>query len=139
MEEDALFLGQFCQLLDGVDVAHFVVGEHDGDNGRVRSQGFFVFVQVKASLAVNTKAGHPVALALPHGHGLQDGRMLHAGGDNVALVLLGFQGRPDGAVVAFGAAGGEDDFAGLAVQHCSYLLACRLHVFGNLAAKGVHA
>lgn len=40
--------------------------------------------------------------------------MLHAGGDEVALFGLGLQGGPDGGVVAFGAAGREDDLVGMA-------------------------
>ena len=65
--------------------------------------------------------------------------MLHAGGDEVALFGLGLQGGPDGGVVAFGAAGREDDLVGMGAQQGGHAFAGFLHGAAHLAAEGMHA
>ena len=139
MEEHALFGGHLCHAADGEDVAHFVVGVHDGDQRRVVGQGGGVFVQIQTALVVHAEQGHAVALAFPVLGHVEDGGMLHAGGDEVALFGLGLQGGPDGGVVAFGTTGREDDLVGMGAQQGGHAFAGFFHGAAHLAAEGVHA
>ena len=65
--------------------------------------------------------------------------MLDSSGDDVPLGRLSLQCGPDGGIVTFRGTGGEDDFLRMAVQHVGHLLAAFIHIFGDLAAEGMHA
>ena len=139
MEQHAALASHFSHALDRIDIAHLVVGKHDGCQRRIRREGGCVFVKVKASLVVHAKVGHPVALAFPVLHDAEHGGMFHAGGDEMALFRLGLDGRPDGGVVALRPAGGKDDFVRVCAQQTGHLLAGCFDRIGHLTAKGVHA
>src|SRR5208282_6045252 len=48
-EENAVFLGDFADLGDGIDDANLVVGVHDGDQNGGRANGGFQLIQVDAA------------------------------------------------------------------------------------------
>ena len=139
VKEHAALLGHFGHGLNGIDVAHLVVGEHDGHQGRVVGQGGGVFVQVQAALAVHAEQGHVITLAFPVLDHIEHRRMLHAGGDQVALFRLGLESGPDGRIVAFRAAGGENDLIRVGPQQGGHAFAGRIHGLAHLAAEAVHA
>ena len=87
------------------------------------------------------QVGHFKALALQRLHAVQHGMMLELRGDEVLLALLGqFQGRAlDGPVVGLGAAAGEEDLAGLAVDGLGHLSAAGVHKFLGFVANAVMA
>ena len=64
VEEYAPFLGHFGHGLDGVDVAHLVVGEHDGDNGRIFTHSFRKLVQIQTPFGVHSQIRQLIALLL---------------------------------------------------------------------------
>ena len=139
MKQHAAFAGHFSHALDGIDIAHFIVGKHDGRQRRIGRKGGCVFVQVKASLVVHAKVGHPVALTFPVLHDAEYGGVFHPGGDEVALFRLGLDGRPDGGIVALRPAGGKDDFVRICAQQPGHLLTGSFDRIGHLTAKCVHA
>ena len=98
-----------------------------------------ILLQVEAAVAVHGQFGHPVALLGQAGHQSLDRRVLDPGGDDVALVGIGGEGREDGGVVALGAAAGEDDLIRVGAEQGRHLLAGLWTLPAHLAAEGVHA
>src|SRR5208337_2626202 len=73
------------------------------------------------------------------GHQGVDGRVLHPGGGDVALVGKSGQGRADGGVVALAAATGEDDLLRGGAQEGRHLLPGLPDPPAHLPSEGVHA
>ena len=139
VKEDAFFLGDGGQLLDGVEVAGLVVGPHDGDDGRVLPDGVPQVVRVQAAAFVNLEVGDLVAVLFRQVLAeTEDRRMLHVGGDDVAFFGLGVQGGADGRVVRLGPAGGENDFGRVAIEQSGHLFPGALEVHAHLPAEAVH-
>ncbi len=139
VEQDALVAGHGRGLLHREDDPGFVVGPHHRDDGGILGEGLVVLKQVQAPLAVHRQFGDPVALLGQSRHQGVDGRVFHPGGDDVAFVGKGGQGRADGGVVAFGAATGEDDLVRGGAQQGRHLFPGLPYLPAHLAPEGVHA
>ena len=93
-------------LLDQLNHAGLIVGHHDRDQARIRTQRGAHIVGIHPATTVNGKIGHSRALRLGALAGAENGVMLDGAGDHV--VVLGDQAE-DGLVVALGATTVEDD------------------------------
>ena len=102
---------EFRQRLDG---AHLVVGQLQAhQDGPVR-QGRRQVVRVESAVAVDCQAAHVEAELLQQQAGLQDGLVLHRGGEDAVTGRLARpRGTLDGQVDGFRPAAREDDAARL--------------------------
>ncbi len=103
---------------DGGDVlehAGLVVGSHDADEQRGRTQRIVEEGEIEPSVGLDGKDDGLKALASEVAHGFEDAGMLGRERHEAAPLVAGVQREADGAldgeVVRFGGAGGEDDFA----------------------------
>ena len=140
MEQDALFLGNLADFLDGLDHADFVVGVHDGDQNRFRGDGAAQVVKIDAAVFCNREVGHFVAVLLEAFTGVENGFVFGDLRDDViALFAVHFRGALEREVIRFRRAAGEDDFLGRRVDQAGDLRARVLHSFLGRPAEGVVA
>ena len=100
---------QLRHLGDGHDRAGLVVDHHDGHQEGVLAQGGLQVCQGDAALTVGLEVGDLKALPFQLLHGVEDGVVLHGGGDDVLVFLAEPLGRgKQSPVVSLGAAGGEE-------------------------------
>ena len=109
VEERAGGVGDFGELANGLEDAGFVVGEHDRDEAGVGLEGGFESGGLDAAGGGGLEKGDFDAASLQSFGGVEDGVVLDLCGDEVCA---GGQGSEQSEVVAFGAAGGEDNFGG---------------------------
>ena len=111
--------GDAGELADGLDGSGFVVGEHDGDELGLGTECGTEGVGIDQTVGCGREIGDVDAAAMQGLGGVEDGVVLDFGGDEVswlALVDEGLEDAGEGEVVALGAAGGEDDLLGGAVE-----------------------
>jgi hypothetical protein len=119
VEERARSVGDGGQRRDGLDDAGLVVGEHDADELCVGADGGQECGGFDDALRGARKERDFDVLFGEGFGGAEDGVVLDAGGDKVsgfAGELWASKGAEEGEVVALGAAGGEDDLGGAAVE-----------------------
>ena len=125
-------------LGDGVDVAQFVVDHHAGDHRRVRPDGGENLLRRDVTIGVGGHIGHFVALALQPAAALDDGAVLHSGGDDMAAYPAVLPtGGGDGPVVCLCAAGGEKQRLGVAANRLGDDGAPGAHPALHLQAHGI--
>ena len=83
MQVDVLLRSQPADLLQRLDGSDLVVGMHDGDENGVGANGRLQGGEIDQALAGHGQIGDLKALLLQFAAGLQDGRMLDAGGDDM--------------------------------------------------------
>ena len=107
-----------ADLLDGLDGADLVVGEHDGHEAGVGPDGRLHLVRGDDAVLVDGQVGDLIALLLEALERVEHGVVLEGGGDDVAFALGRAQAGAgaDGVVVALAAAGGEVDLLGVRAQ-----------------------
>ncbi len=140
VEEGAVRLGEAGEFAYGLDGAGFVVGQHDRDETRVGLQRGGEVVRGDDAAGVWLEVGDLDAAALEGFGGEEHRVMLDCGGDEVrglAAVQVGLQDAGEREVVAFGAAGGEDDLAWRAVKQGGDLSAGALNRGAGALAAGV--
>ena len=118
VEGDLLLPTQGADLFDGLHGADLVVGEHDGDQAGVLSDGVGHVLDGDDPVGVDVQEGDVKAFLLQLCQGVEDGVVLELGGDDMALALLcAYEGGgTDGLVVGFAAAAGEINFTRLCAQ-----------------------
>ena len=111
MEEDALLAAEGADLLDGLDGADLVVGEHDGHAAGVLADGGRHVLHADDAVLVHVQQRHLIALLLQRLEGVEDGVVLKLRGDQVLFALSRADARAgdEGLVVGFAAAGCEVD------------------------------
>ena len=125
VEDDLVGVGDGRELLDGLDGADLVVGEHDRRHDGVRADGCLEGRGIDQAVLVDVEVGDLEALLLEELGGVQDGVVLDLGGDEVLalLVLVGVHDALEGPVVCLGAAGGEEHLVGVGgVDHAGDVL-----------------
>lgn len=123
MEERAGGVRDFGHRFDVLDGAELVVGVHDGDERGVGADGVPDSSGRDEAVRVGFDDGDVEIAA-----GGEDGGVLNVRGDDVAVYA------EDGEVVRFGAAAGENDFLGRAVEEGGNLAAGAFEdLFGLLA------
>ena len=120
VKRDFGFGGDFADLLDGLNDAGFVVGHHDADEFRVRLERAVNVEGIDDAAGGDGQERDLDAALLRLVGGVQNSVVLDGGGDEVVARA---QDAEDGGVVALGAAGGEDDFGGPAVEERGNLFA----------------
>lgn len=120
VEEGSGGVGDGGERSDGLDDAGLVVGEHDGDEFGVGTDGGGEGAGIDDAPGVAGEEGDFDALLGDGLCGVEDGVVLDAGGDEVegpgSSGARLIEDAEDGEVVALGAAGGEDDLGGAAVE-----------------------
>jgi hypothetical protein len=122
-------LGDAGKFAEGLDGSGLVVGEHDGDEPGVRLERGFKGGGVDDAVGVGSEVGDFDAAGFERLRGVEDGVVLDLGGDEVGwlvLVEIALQYAEERKVVALGAAGGEDDLFGGAVEHPGDAGSCML-------------
>lgn len=104
-------------LLDGLYRANLIVYVHDRhQNGLVR-QSRFQIRDAHHALFIHRQIRHLKALLFQLLHGIQDGRVLNPGGNQVlSCPLIGMGRAHERQVIALCPAGGEVDLLGLHLQ-----------------------
>ena len=64
MEQYPPLLHHFGDLLNGENGTGFIVGEHDGDNGRIFTHSFRKLVQIQTPFGVHSQIRQLIALLL---------------------------------------------------------------------------
>lgn len=95
----------------GVDHAGFVVGQHEGDERRLRGEGGGERGFIERAVGADWQQVDAVALSGETFAPTEDGRVFDGTEEYVAAAGAGVEGGADGEGVAFGAAAGEDDGA----------------------------
>lgn len=134
--------GNVGGLGDGLDGADFVVGGHDGDDDGFGADGLGEGIERDGAFAVDGEVGGAKAFALELSDGVEDGVVLDGGGDDVVPAAAGALregGAPDGCVIGFGAAGGEDDLAGRSSEEVGDGLAGGMDSAASFLALEVNA
>jgi len=137
MEGDAFGAADGGNFLDGKDDTGFVVGEHDGDQCGVLSDGLMNLVYFQLTGPINWNPGHFASAFFEGLPKLDIGRVFHGSGDDVAFTGLGGQGTVKSSVVTFGAATGENNLSRIRVDQSGDLLAGGLDRLGHAVAKAV--
>ena len=119
VKESVALLGDHCKRCNALEDAGFVVGEEDGDEFCVGAESFFQIDGIDYAVGVAGEVGDFDALFFEGLGGVEDGVVLGGGGDEV---VAGGEGAEEREVVGFGAGGGENDFAGAAVEECGELI-----------------
>jgi hypothetical protein len=138
MEGGSGFLGDGPHLFHRENHPGFVVGVHGGDQGGAAGNRGFHFHQVELAAPIHRQVGDGVAFLFQKLADAEDGRVLHCGGYDVALLGLSRQSRLNGGVVAFAAAAVEDDFGIFSPQQSGDLFSGGLHSGTHLATKAMH-
>ena len=123
MQQNAPLPAQVPDAGDRLQSAHLVIGQHDGGQRRIRTNGLENVQHRHPAVPIHGQDGE-LDSALPfHGvQGVQHGGMLHRGGDHVAAPLpAGGDGPPQQEVVPLAAAGGEDDLIFVSIDAPSHL------------------
>ena len=141
MEQNALFLADRADLLDGLDGADLVVGEHDGHEAGVVADGVGDLLRGDEPVRVHVEQRHLKALLFQALEGVQHGVVLERGGNDVLFALARADvGRGgDGLVVRLAAAGGKVDLARLGSKAGGHIGPGRLEHFLGLLADGIEA
>ena len=134
-----LFLPQQAgRLRYGEHAARLVVHQHHGHQHRVLTQGIGHLLHGDIAVTPGLEVRHVIALLRQELAGLEDGAVLHGGGDDVLAGVAALpQSGLDGPVVALRAAGGEVQVLRGAVQRSGDDGAPALHRFFHLLTGGV--
>ncbi len=114
VEGDAFLPAQRADFSDGLDGADFIVGKHDGHQGRVGPDGLADILHPDQTVVVDVQQLHLESLLLQALEGVEDGVVFKLAGNDMFLTFFRTgQGRgADGLVVGLAAAGGEVDLRG---------------------------
>jgi len=123
VEESARGVGDSGQRGDGLDDAGLVVGEHDADEFCLGADGGEQGGGLNNALRGAGENGYFYLLFGEGRGGAEDGVVLDAGGNEVSGCGGVLECAEEGKVVALGAAGGEDDLGGTAVEETGDLVA----------------
>ena len=134
-----LFLPQQAgRLRYGEHAARLVVHQHHGHQHRVPPQGICHLLHGDIAVTPGLQIRYVIALLCQELAGLEDGAVLHGGGDDVLAGVAALpQSGLDGPVVALRAAGGEVQVLRGAVQRSGDDGAPALHRFFHLLTGGV--
>ena len=137
----AMLVGDFGDLLDGLDGADLVVGHHNADQCGVGTDGSLHVLGADVALGGGTDIGHFKAHALQCSHAVHDGMMLKSAGDEVLFVLacLGEGGALYRPVVGLGAAAGKEELSRTCIDGLCHLRTAGVHEFLCLIADAVMA
>ena len=120
VHRDAALAREACDLGDRLHGAHLVVGEHDGDEGRVGAKGRGEGRDIHEALVVDADDGDLEAVrAAEVVHGLEHRLVLDRGGHEVLAARVAERDALDGEVVRLGAARGEGDLGGTGAEPSS--------------------
>ena len=109
VHQDALAMGDFGDLRDGLDSADLVVGVHDGDEDGFGGDGLLDLPGVNHTVLIDRQVCGATALPFQIAADLGHGRVLDRRRDDVVAPVTMGAGYPlDGVVVGLGAAAGED-------------------------------
>ena len=134
----AKLVGKLGHLGNGHHGANLVVYHHNGDQNGVRTQGGLQSLGGNGAGAVRLEVGDFEALGLQILHGIQNGMVLHGGGDDVLTPLAQpLDGGLQSPVVGLGAAGGEVHPVGLCTQSGGYGMAGTAQSFRGIKAKAI--
>src|SRR3984957_12027258 len=111
MKESTGGVGDGGELGDGLDDASLIIGVHDADEFCVGAEGGLEGCGLDETLRGAGEEGYFDVIFFEGFGGAEDGVVLDACGDEVNRLVWG-EGAEEGEVVAFGAAGGEDDLGG---------------------------
>ena len=139
MKQDALFLGDLADLLDRVDRADLVVGQHDrNQDGFVRDRVPHV-VRADHAALVHREIGDLEALPGLQGlGGIQHSPVLgRVRDDMVSLFVIHLHDALERQIVRFRGPAGEHDFFGVGMDEARDLLPRLLDGFLAFPAKGV--
>ena len=139
MEQDTPLLYHFSDLLNRKNGTGLIVGEHDGDNGRIFAHSVRQFVQIQAPFGIHAQIRQLIPLLLqmlPEG---DKRRMFNTGRDDMLFFRLSLQSGHHGSGIAFRAARGEHDLFRLRTKHRRNLFPCILNALAHLPAERVHA
>ena len=143
VEWNLVSTGDLADLGNGLDGAHFVVGVHDADEGRVRADGLLDVGRIDQAMMIHRHVGHLKAkVLLQLLQRVADGVVLDRRGDDVVLfgTVTSLKGHAaQRQIVALGAATGKDHLSGAAVQDAGHGLARLVHGVVGLAPQGVDA
>jgi hypothetical protein len=134
-------MGDLGQLPDGLDGAGLAVGVLDADQHGASADRRLQGGGVNLAVVVDRQGGEVEAVPLDEGAaGLEDGGMLGGLSDDVVAAATAGQRHPvDGQGVGLGAAAGEDDLAGGAIEQVGQALAGRHHRLAGSVGVGVGA
>ena len=132
----AELVGELCHLGNGHHRANLVVDHHHGDQNGILAQRRLEFLGGDLPQGIGLQVGHFIPLGFQLLHTVQNGMMLHGGGDDVlaplAHALDGTHHRP---VVCLGAAGGEEHPVGLCAHGGGNLVPCAAKHPGGFNAE----
>lgn len=106
MHERAGGMNTISDGADGLEGAHFVVGQHDGDQGYVVADSQRIGIDARSD--INRDFRHYPAFFFQLPHRLRHRRVFDGGIQQAACARP--SGAEDGQVVSLGGATGEDDF-----------------------------
>ena len=140
MKHNALFLAHRADLLNGLDGADFVVGKHDGNQDGLVRNGVFHLLRRYQAVFVYLKIRYLKALFFQRLAGMQNGVVFNGGGDDmVAFVFMLIGHAAQRPVIAFGGAGGEENFARRGADGVCHLLSGMVDGFFGLPGETVYA
>src|SRR5438045_9367083 len=96
-------------------------------------------MQIEGAVRLDRQKRNSITMLLEEIAEFDIGRMLDAGGRDVAFLGMGNQSAMDCRVIAFGAATCENDLPLISVNQGSDPGACLLDPPGNLMSKGISA
>ncbi len=141
VEESAGGFGDFGGGGDGLDDTGFVIGHHERDHGGAAwADGVAEFVEVDGAVGSGGEGSDFDAVGGLEGfEAIGDGVVFCGAGDEVIFFGVETACGEDGGVVGFGAAAGEDDFVGVAVEEGGGLFAGEVDGFADGFGGGVGA
>src|ERR1022692_3592618 len=107
-------LSDFC---DGLHDAGLVVGEHDGDQLRIRPERALHIRRIHQAAAIHGKIGYLASLRCQMLAGVEYGVMFDGGSDDVGARARQTKYRK---IVGFRTAAGKYDFRGAAAEQCGH-------------------
>ena len=108
---NAALAAQLADFGDRLEHADFIVRRHDRDENRLVVHGALQVVEIDQAIFLHGQIGHAEAELLEVLAGVEHSLVFgDCRDDVVALLAVHFGDALDGQVVAFGGAGGEDDF-----------------------------
>ena len=140
VEDHAALVTELADFRDRLNYADLVVRVHDRDQDRLVVHGALEVVEVDQAVLLDGHVGDAIAVLLEPLAGVEHRFVLgHRGDDVVALLAVHLGDALDGEVVAFGGAGGEDDFLGRRADQLGDALARGLNALFGGPSEGVVA
>lgn len=140
MEKDIFTTCQCADFFDGVERANFIVGEHKGDQNRIRANGLFHLLDGDQAITARHQVSDFKSLALQRAARIDDSFVLDFRRDDVLTALfIKMRNALDGEVVRFGSTRCKNDFFARSADQRTNLIASNLYSLFSLPTETVAA